>query len=157
SKVLGDEMKALGAIPQVMAFSEVYQALQTGVVDGTENVPSNFTSQKMYEVQKFAALTYHGYIGYAVIVNKKFWDGLPPDVRAGLESAMKDSTKFANEIAAKENDEDIEFVRKSGRTEIIKPTPEQTAAMKKALIPVHKENESRITKEVLDQVYKAVG
>src|SRR6185295_11887054 len=84
SKVLGDEMKALGAIPQVMAFSEVYQALQTGVVDGTENVPSNFTSQKMYEVQKFAALTYHGYIGYAVIVNKKFWDGLPPDVRAGL-------------------------------------------------------------------------
>ena len=77
SKVLGDEMKALGAIPQVMAFSEVYQALQTGVVDGTENPPSNFYTQKMQEVQKYLALTDHGYLGYAVIANKKFWDGLP--------------------------------------------------------------------------------
>ena len=62
SKVLGDEMKALGAIPQVMAFSEVYQALQTGVVDGTENPPSNFYTQKMQEVQKYLALTDHGYL-----------------------------------------------------------------------------------------------
>ena len=68
---------ALGAIPQVMAFSEVYQALQTGVVDGTENTPSNMFTQKMHEVQKYATLTNHGYIGYAVIVNKKFWEGLP--------------------------------------------------------------------------------
>ena len=74
SKVLGDEIKALGGIPQVMAFSEVYQALQTGVVDGTENPPSNFYTQKMHEVQKYLALTDHGYLGYAVIVNKKFWD-----------------------------------------------------------------------------------
>ena len=81
SKVLGDQMKALGAIPQVMAFSEVYQAMQTGVVDGGENTPSNVYTQKMQEVQKFLALTDHGYIGYAVIANKKFWDGLPADVR----------------------------------------------------------------------------
>ena len=104
SKVLGDEMKALGSIPQVMAFSEVYQALQTGVVDGTENPPSNFYTQKMQEVQKFLALTDHGYLGYAVIANKKFWDGLPADVRTTLEGAMKDATKFANDIAQKEND-----------------------------------------------------
>ena len=99
SKVLGDEMKALGAIPQVMAFSEVYQALQTGVVDGTENPPSNFYTQKMQEVQKYLALTDHGYLGYAVIANKKFWDGLPADVRTTLEGAMKDATKYANDIA----------------------------------------------------------
>jgi C4-dicarboxylate-binding protein DctP len=85
SKVLEAQMRALGAIPQVMAFSEVYQALQTGVVDGTENPPSNFYTQKMHEVQKYTALTDHGYIGYAVIVNKKFWDGLPADIRTTLE------------------------------------------------------------------------
>ena len=84
SKVLGDQIKALGAIPQVMAFSEVYQALQTGVVDGTENPPSNFYTQKMQEVQKYLALTDHGVIEYAVIVNKKFWDGLPADIRTAL-------------------------------------------------------------------------
>jgi len=157
SKVLGDEMKALGSIPQVMAFSEVYQALQTGVVDGTENPPSNFYTQKMQEVQKFLALTDHGYLGYAVIVNKKFWDGLPPDIRTILEGAMADATKYANEIAQKENDDALEAVRKSGKTEILKLTPEQKAAMKKALVSVHKENEARIGKDIIESVYKETG
>src|SRR3954471_13707118 len=81
SKVLDSQMRALGAVPQVMAFSEVYQALQTGVVDGTENTPSNIYTQKMHEVQSHLTVSDHGYIGYAVIVNKKFWDGLPADIR----------------------------------------------------------------------------
>ncbi|MEO8675550.1 MAG: TRAP transporter substrate-binding protein [Casimicrobiaceae bacterium] len=157
SKVLGDEMKALGAIPQVMAFSEVYQALQTGVVDGTENPPSNFYTQKMHEVQKYLALTEHGVIEYAVITNKKFWDGLPPDIRATLEGAMADATKYANEIAKKENEDALEAVRKSGKTEIITLTPEQKSAMKKAMVSVHKENETRVGKETLEEVYKQTG
>ncbi|MCX7172464.1 MAG: DctP family TRAP transporter solute-binding subunit, partial [Proteobacteria bacterium] len=81
SKVLEEQMRALGGLPQVMAFSEVYQALQTGVVDGTENPISNLYTQKMHEVQKYLTLTEHGYLGYVVVVNKKFWDGLPSDVR----------------------------------------------------------------------------
>jgi C4-dicarboxylate-binding protein DctP len=157
SKVLGDEMKALGSIPQVMAFSEVYQALQTGVVDGTENPPSNFYTQKMQEVQKYVALTDHGYLGYALIVNKKFWDGLPGDIRTTLEGAVKDTTAYANTIAKKENDDAIEAVRKSGKTEIITLTAEQKAAMKKALVVVHKDNEARVGKETLAEVYRETG
>jgi C4-dicarboxylate-binding protein DctP len=157
SKVLDGEMRALGAIPQVMAFSEVYQALQTGVVDGTENPPSNFYTQKMNEVQKYFTLTEHGVIEYAVIVNKKFWDGLPADIRQTLEGAMSDSTKYANDIAKKENDDSLEAVRKSGKTEIIKLTPDEKAAWKKALLVVHKENEGRIGKDVIDAVYAATG
>jgi C4-dicarboxylate-binding protein DctP len=157
SKVLGDEMKALGAIPQVMAFSEVYQALQTGVVDGTENPPSNFYTQKMQEVQKYLALTDHGYLGYAVIVNKKFWDGLPPDIRTTLEGAMKDATKYANDIAKKENDDALAAVKASGKTEILTLTPEQKAALKKALVVVHKDNESRVGKDIIAEVYKETG
>ena len=157
SKVLGDQMKALGAIPQVMAFSEVYQALQTGVVDGTENPPSNFYTQKMQEVQKYLALTDHGYIGYALITNKAFWDGLPADIRTTLEGAVKDATAYANNIAQKENDDALEAVRKSGKTEIIKLTSEQKAAMKKALLVVHKDNESRVGKDTLAEVYKETG
>ena len=88
SKVLDAQMRALGANPQVLAFSEVYQALQTGVVDGTENPPSNMYTQKMHEVQKYVTVSNHGYLGYAVIVNKKFWDGLPPDIRTALDKAM---------------------------------------------------------------------
>jgi C4-dicarboxylate-binding protein DctP len=157
SKVLEAQFRELGAIPQVMAFSEVYQALQTGVVDGTENPPSNFYTQKMQEVQKYLALTDHGVIEYAVIANKKFWDGLPADVRSALQGAMKDATKFANDIAKAENDEALEAVRKSGKTQILTLTPQEKAAMKKALIAVHKENESRVGKDTIAEVYKETG
>src|SRR5204863_2866689 len=117
SKVLEAQMRALGVLPQVMAFSEVYQALQTGVVDGTENPPSNLYTQKMHEVQKYVSVTDHGYLGYAVIVNRKFWEGLPADIRATLETAMKETTVHANELAKKDNVDALEAVRKSGKTQ----------------------------------------
>ncbi len=123
SKVLDAQMRSLGAMPQVMAFSEVYQALQTGVVDGTENPPSNLYTQKMHEVQKYVTLSDHGYLGYAVIVNKKFWDGLPADIRTALDGAMKDATKYANDVAKKNNEEALAAVKKSGKSEIITLTP----------------------------------
>jgi C4-dicarboxylate-binding protein DctP len=157
SNVLDAEIRALGGLPQKMAFSEVYQGLQTGVVDGTENPPSNFYTQKMHEVQKFLTLTDHGVIEYAVIANKPFWDGLPADIRTTLEGAMKDATKFANDIAKKENDDALEGVRKSGKTEIITLTAAQKAEWKKALVPVHREMESRIGKDIIQEVYKETG
>src|SRR5947209_979849 len=123
SKVLEAQFRALGSIPQVMAFGEVYQALQTGVVDGQENTWSNIYTQKMHEVQKYATVTNHGYIGYVVVVNKKFWDTLPADIRASCENAMKEATVFGNGQSAKENDDALEAIKKSGKTEIIALTP----------------------------------
>ena len=157
SKVLDEEVRALGGIPQVMAFSEVYNALMTGVVDGTENPISNFYTQKMHEVQKYLTLTEHGYLGYAVIVNKKFWEGLPADIRRQLEDAMEQATRYANQIAQVENDQALEAVKKSGRTQVYVPTREERAALKKALVPVHQKMEGRIGKEILQAVYKDVG
>jgi len=157
SKVLDSQMRALGAVPQVMAFSEVYQALQTGVVDGTENPPSNLYTQKMHEVQKYLTLSDHGYLGYAVIVNKKFWDGLPPDIRKTLEQCMNESTRFANDIAMRENNDALEAVRKSGRTQIIALTPDEKKAWKKVLVKVHQDNESRVGKELIQEIYKETG
>ncbi len=157
SKVLDAQMRALGALPQVMALSEVYQGLQTGVIDGTENVISNFYTQKMYEVQKFVTLTDHGYIGYAVIANKKFWDALPADIRATLEGAMKDATKFANAGAKQENDDALSGVRKTGRTQVIELTPAERLAWKKALVKVHAEMAPRIGKALVDEIYKETG
>src|SRR6059058_3417337 len=119
SKVLEAQFRALGSIPQVMGFGEVYQALQTGVVDGQENTWSNIYTQKMHEVQKFATVTNHGYIGYVVVVNKKFWDGLPADIRTELDKAMKEATAFGNGQSAKENEDALELIKKSGKTEIV--------------------------------------
>ena len=157
SKVLDEEIRALGGVPQVMAFSEVYQALQTGVVDGTENPISNLYTQKMHEVQKHLTITEHGYLGYAVIVNKKFWDGLPADVRGQLEQAMKEATDYANKIAKEQNDLDLEAVKKAGRTQVYVPTKEERMAFKKALVPVHKTMESRIGADLIKTIYKETG
>ncbi len=152
SKVLEEQMRSIGSLPQVMAFSEVYQALQTGVVDGTENPISNLYTQKMHEVQKHLALTDHGYLGYAVIVNTKFWEGLPADIRKQLEDAMEQSTRYANQIAKVENDSALEAVKKSGKTAVYAPTKEERLAFKNALVPVHQKMEGRIGKEVIQAV-----
>ena len=157
SKVLEEQIRSVGGIPQVMAFSEVYQALQTGVVDGTENPISNFYTQKMHEVQKHLTLTNHGYLGYAVIVNKKFWDGLPADVRGQLEQAMKEATVYANKIAQDENDQALEGVKKSGKTAVYAPTKEERDAFKKAMTPVHAKMADRVGKETLQLFYKETG
>jgi C4-dicarboxylate-binding protein DctP len=157
SKVLEAQMRALGAIPQVLAFSEVYQALQTGVCDGTENTPSNEYTQKMHEVQKYTVLSRHGYIGYAVITNKKFWDGLPADVRGELEKAMAEATTYTNDIAQKENDEALEAMKQSGKTEIVALTDEQKAAWHKALAPVADEMRSRVGGDTIDEFRREAG
>ncbi|ODN71077.1 TRAP transporter substrate-binding protein [Methylobrevis pamukkalensis] len=157
SKVLEAEMNALGAVPQVMAFSEVYQALQTGVVDGTENPPSNMYTQKMHEVQSHATLSNHGYLGYAVIVNKKFWDGLPDDVRANLDKAMLEATEYANSIAKEENEAALAAMKEAGRTEFHEMTEDERAAWVKALSPVHDEMAERIGAELIAKVKAETG
>ena len=154
SKVLDAQMRTLGANPQVLAFSEVYQALQTGVVDGTENPPSNLYTQKMHEVQKHVTVTNHGYLGYAVIVNKKFWDGLPADIRTELEGAMRAATKYANAIAQQENEKALDAVVKSGKTTVYVLTDKERAEWRKTLLPVQKEMEGRIGKELIASVNK---
>ncbi|MDO8066841.1 MULTISPECIES: TRAP transporter substrate-binding protein [unclassified Janthinobacterium] len=154
SKVLDAQMRALGANPQVLAFSEVYQALQTGVVDGTENPPSNMYTQKMHEVQKHVTVSNHGYLGYAVIVNKKFWDGLPPEIRGQLEKAMREATTFEKAIAQRDNDQALDAIKKAGRTQIYTLTVQEQAEWRKALAPVQKAMEGRIGKDLISAINK---
>src|SRR6266480_1239815 len=156
SKVLNATTKAWGAIPQVMAFSEVYQALQTGVVDGLENVPSNIWTQKFYEVVKYIAVSHHGHLSYAVVTNKKFWDGLPADLRPPLEKAMAEASDYFNAIAKTRSEEALEEIRKSGKVQVYPLTPDERKSWLQAVLPVHKEMEKRIGKDVIDALYKVV-
>ncbi|HSM97778.1 MAG TPA: DctP family TRAP transporter solute-binding subunit, partial [Gallionella sp.] len=152
SKVLGAQMKALGANPQVMAFSEVYTALQQGVVDGTENPVSNFYTQKMNEVQKHMTMSNHGYLGYTVIVNKAFWEGLPADVRNALTQAMKEATAYERDIAQRDNDEALAKVIAAKTTTVYELTPAERIEWQKALLPVHREFESSIGADLIQSV-----
>jgi C4-dicarboxylate-binding protein DctP len=154
SKVLDAQMRALGAIPQPLGFSEVYQALQTGFADGTENPPSNFKTQKMDEVQSNLTISNHGYLGYAVIVNKKFWDGLPADIRTELAAAMQDATTYANEIAERENERDLAAIKKNGKTTIYQLTAREQLEWRQALLPVQQEMAGRIGKDLIAAINK---
>ena len=154
SKVLDEQFRALKANPQVLAFSEVYQAMQTGVVDGSENTPSNVYTQKMHEVQSNLTVSDHGYIGYAVIVNKKFWEALPADVRSQLEGAMKEATVYANTIAQKENDDALAAIKASCKTKVYTLSEDEKAEWRRALLPVHKSMASRVGQDLIDAIYK---
>lgn len=157
SKVLDAQMRALGALPQVTAFDEVFAALKAGVVDGTENPHSNFYTQRMHEVQSHMLLTNHGYLGYAVITNKKFWDGLPGAVRDALARAMREATDYTNQIAKAENDKALAAIEAAGTTEVRVPTAEERLAFKKALVPVHRAMAPRIGKDLIEAIYDETG
>ena len=150
SDVLEAQFRALGANPQKMAFSEVYQALQTGVVDGQENTWSNIYSQKFYEVQKTIAETNHGIIDYMVVTNAKWWDGLPADVRKGLAESMTEATAFGNKLASDFNDGDRKKIADAGKAKIQALTKDDIAAWRKAMEPVWKKFEGDIGRDLID-------
>ena len=155
SDVLEAQFRGLGANPQKMAFSEVYQALQTGVVDGQENTWSNIYSQKFHEVQKTIAETNHGVIDYMVVTNTKWWDGLPPDVRKGLTEAMAEATTYANKLAADINEGDRKKIAEAGKAKIQKLSKEDVAAWRKTMEPVWKKFEGDIGRDLIDGALKA--
>jgi len=132
SKVLEAQFQAVGANPQMMPFSEVYSGLQQGVIDGQENTNSNIYTKKFHEVQRHLTLTNHGYLGYLVVMSKKFWDSLPSDLQANVKQAMNDATAkeriFAEELNTKQLNLIKEYAKKTGKLDI----HTLTAAQKKA-------------------------
>ena len=156
-KVQDAVARELGAIPQIIAFGELYQALQTGVVDGEDNVPTNILTQRFYEVQKHLTISHHSRLTYAFVTNKTFWNSLPDGVRAQLDRAVKETSVFFNETAAKDNSDAIEKIKASGKTEIHILTEAEKKAWIAKLMPVHTEMQSRFGKDFIERIYKASG
>jgi C4-dicarboxylate-binding protein DctP len=155
SDVLEAQFRQLGANPQKMAFAEVYQALQTGVVDGQENTWSNIYSQKFFEVQKTIAETNHGIVDYMVVTNAKWWDALPADVRKGLAEAMVEATAYGNKIANDINESDRKRIADAGKAKIQKLSKDDVAAWRKAMDPVWKKFEADIGRDLIDAALKS--
>lgn len=156
SRVLDAQMRALGAQPMTLRFGEVYDALAAGVVDGTENPPSNFYTQGMQDVQSHFTVSNHGYLGYAVIVNRKFWEGLPPDIRRELEGAMREATRYASSIAQEENDRALAAIRASGKTQVDVLSESGRAAWKQALAGVSADMQAHIGADLIADIRRAI-
>jgi len=156
-KVLDAVARQLGAIPQIIAFGELYQALQTGVVDGEDNVPSNIWTQKFYDVQKHLTVSHHGRLTYSLITNAKFWNSLPADVRPGLDRAVAESTTFFDETAAHDNAAALDQIKSTGKIEFHVLTDQEKKAWIAKLMPVHQEMQGRFGKDFIERIYKASG
>ncbi len=149
SQVLEEQFKAVRANPRKMSFAEVYQGLQTGVVNGTENTWSNYESQKVHEVQKYITESDHGLIDYMVITNTQFWRGLPEDVRNELEGIVEEVTVEVNRQADELNQKAKRTIAESGKTEIIELTPEQRGEWREAMRPVWSKFEGEIGADLI--------
>lgn len=157
SKVNEATMRSIGAIPQTLAFSEVYQALQTGVVDGADTVMSNALTQKFYEVQKHITQLHHSHQGYILIANKKFWDALPPDIRRALDSAAADATTYANAMSVAEERNAIDRIKASGKSTVYRPSDDELREIRQAMMHVHRDMETRLGSENIRAIYQATG
>lgn len=155
SDVLQAQFRALDANPQKMAFSEVYQALQTGVVDGQENTWSNIYTQKFHEVQQSITETNHGVILYMVIANSDWWDGLPADIQKGLSEAMNEASEYANKLAYELNEHDRQLIVDAGRAKIHTLSDTDLAEWRKKMEPLWKQYEADIGKDLIDAAIKA--
>ncbi|WP_455229830.1 C4-dicarboxylate TRAP substrate-binding protein DctP [Geopseudomonas aromaticivorans] len=149
SQVLEEQFKAVRANPRKMSFAEVYQGLQTGVVNGAENPYSNIYSQKMHEVQKYITETNHGVLDYMVITNTKFWSGLPDDVRSELGKIMAEVSVEVNKQSEALNQGDKQRILDAKTTEIIALNDEQRGKWRDAMKPVWKKFEADIGADLI--------
>ncbi len=154
SKVLDAQMRTLGALPQVVVLSEVRDRLENGLVDGAENTLSNIYTQRLHEVQKHLTLSDHSYLGYAVVVNKTFWNGLKPEIRAQLEKAMKEATVYERRIAEEENDHALAQLKAAGTTEIYVLPNEGRRLWQQTLLPVHEQFADVLGRDTIQAIYK---
>lgn len=144
SRVIAAQMRALGAQPVSLPFSETRRALASGVVHGTENPVSNFWTQRMHEVQTDLSLTEHGYLGYAVVVNRRFWLSLPPADRELLGQALREALRYGDQIADAQNTQALAALRRAGSTRIHTLSALQRTRLREAVEPVHEALERRI-------------
>lgn len=157
SSVIAAQMRALGARPVTLGFSETRQALASGVVDGTENPVSNFWTQRMHEVQSHLSLTNHGYLGYAVVTNQRFWQHLRAPDRQLISQALQDALAFANQIADTQNERALQALRASNTTRIHTLTPAQRERLRLAVQPVQQTLRQRIGSTWLDDLRRALS
>ena len=157
SRVSDAQMRALGATPQATSVVDMYPGLRNGTLDGTESPAPLIRGERLDEVQRFLTVSDHAYVGSALVVNTKFWRRLPRDIRDALEGAAREATRYANELARKDNEDAIEAMRRGDRITVVTLSPAEKAQWKHALIGVHRDSERRIAPEVLSLVYDGAG
>jgi C4-dicarboxylate-binding protein DctP len=153
--ILITQYKAWGAQPTAMAFTEVYNGLQQGVVHGQENPLANSATMRFYEVQKYMTLTNHAYHGYAAVVNKDAWNSLPKDLQQVMIEAFNNGRDYARQLTLEDEKNILERIK--GQIEIYQLTDAERQAFVRDSLAIHKEFEKVVTPQLLKTVHAAAG
>lgn len=157
SRVIAAQMRALGATPVTLPFSQARDALARQIVQGTENPLSNFWTQRMDRVQSDLSLTQHAYLGYAVITSQRFWHSLTEADRGLLAQALREALAYGNQIADQQNDKALIALRQADTSKIHTLSPAQRASLRAAVQPVYEQLGQRIGPAWLSDAQQARG
>lgn len=157
SQVIAQQMRALGAYPVALPFSENKAALASGVVDGQENVLSNFWTQDLQTVQEHLSLTRHGYLGYAVVTHQRFWWTLPAADQTLLREALAQALDYGNSIADAQNERALNALRSAPLLSIHTPNDAQRQRLQRALAPVQTDLARRVGRQWVDTALETLG
>jgi tripartite ATP-independent transporter DctP family solute receptor len=152
SRLLDAEFNMFDVKTTEMPFNDVYRAMESGMVDGGENSISNIYSKKFYQVQQYLTLSNHGYLGYAVLMNRSFWQKIPPDLQAQLREAMAEATLWGNRMAIQINEKQLQEIRNESRLNIYTLKPEERAEWMRAWEPVYSQFESSIGQDLIEEI-----
>jgi C4-dicarboxylate-binding protein DctP len=157
SRVIAAQMRALGATPVTLSFSQAREALRRQIVQGTENPLSNFWTQRMDRVQSDLSLTQHAYLGYAVITSQRFWHSLTEADRRLLAQALREALAYGNQIADQQSDKALIALRRAESTQVHTLSPAQRSSLRAAVQPVYEQLSLRIGPAWLNDVQRALG
>ncbi|WP_028552214.1 DctP family TRAP transporter solute-binding subunit [Paenibacillus sp. UNC451MF] len=152
SKLLDAEFRLFEMRTTEMPFNQVYRNYENGTVDGGENSISNIYTKKFYQVQKYMTISNHGYLGYAVLMNRSFWRKLPPDVQQQIQDAMKATTQWANQNAILMNEKQLGDIRNESHIQIYTLTPEERKEWMNAWDPIYSQYESYIGADIIKMI-----
>lgn len=152
--LLEEQFRILGAMPTPMPFKDVYRALENSVIMGQENTISNIYSKKFYNVQKYITLTNHGYLGYVVMANKDYWEGLPEDIRKVMEETLAEVTEWEQSMAAEINEMDFKQIEANKKVVITTLSPQERKAWENAFKPLYNMFAEKIDKDLVAELLK---
>ncbi len=153
-KLFIDTFKALGANPQAMPWPEVYTALSQGVIDVVEPTPSNIYASKLHEVAPHVTLSNQMFSGYLLMVTRRYWDGLPADVRGKLDKIVQETTDWNWKEQQREDDEAIAKMKATGRVQVYTFSKEERKRWAEAMHPVHVQYEAVVGKDLFAALYR---
>lgn len=137
SPIIGEQFKAFGAKPVEVPFDQLYTSLQEDKFDGQENTISNIYSRRIYGMQKYMTVSNHGFLGYAVLMNKEFWDSLPEEVQQSLEAAMAETTFWMISESQRVNNQQLRLIEQESSIQIHHLTEQEKIEWYKTLMPVY--------------------